>query len=730
MPRLTNQTSQAYLDALRAEPGVDEVTQRFAYAPGVFNAVSIEVKGSLTSSPDSLRRRMEGLPELKVKNIWPVETVPAPKSPGEVFRLDALTGNARRAASDEPFPPHQMTQVDKLHEKGFSGNGTRVAVIDTGVDWRHPALGGCFGPGCLVEYGYDLVGEDYNGDPSTLAPDDDPWEECNGHGTLVSGVIAAQQNTLGFLGAAPGVKLGVYRTFSCTGDSSTDVMIAAIIRAAEDGSDIINMSAGHHSGWSGSPLSEAMSRVSKTFGIPCVAAAGNHDGGGYGIWSAAAPSSGKGVLSIGSIESSHRPTIGADGVVTYSPFVNGGLVSWFSLWGPTHEGNFKPQFAAPGGEILTTAPGGYTVASGTSFSAPLTAASIALLFEVRGKMSPAEVENLLAITAKPVPSDDGRGLAPVANQGAGIIQVLDAAYATTHITTSGLAFNDTENLVPEREFTITNSGDSSVTYELTHLEAISVEAVWPTGYRRSSPEVIPQVSGLDIEPASITLEAGAEAVVRVKVNPPEGVNATNLPVYGGFVSIKATAGQDVTTLSVPYLGIAGVMRKAHVFAIPRQFYFWREDDIRREILPVGVVFQVPVPAAHPEWARPVVSDNEKYVPAGIRPSWSHWAKIGTRELRYELFSVAPSCNAPKPVLYENINGDETLGNVAGFPRFYQDAKGDGFSWSGRLADGSYAPPGRYGMRVYGLRHFGDRNNKEDWSVLEYERRFGLSYVDM
>ncbi|KAH6695515.1 subtilase [Plectosphaerella plurivora] len=723
------ETTKAYLEALRAEPGVDEVTERFAYSPSLFNAVSFEVKGSLTSTPDSLRRRMEDLPELRVRHIWPVEAVPAPTYPGEVFSVDSLAPNARRAAA-EAFPPHEMIQVDKLHDLGYAGNSTRIGVVDSGVDWRHPALGGCFGPGCLIEYGYDLVGENYNGDPTTLSPDEDPYEQCNGHGTLVSGVIAAQHNQLGFIGAAPGVRLGVYRTFSCAGASSTDVMIAAIIRAAEDGSDIITMSVGHHSGWAGTPLAAAMSRVSKLTGIPCVAAAGNTDGGGYGVFSAAAPSSGEGVLSIGSVQSTRTPTFGPDGV-TYVPSDSGGFVSGFSLWGPTHEGHFKPQFCAPGGQILTTAPGGYTVTSGTSFAAPITAASIALLFDVRGKMSPAEVENILAITSKPVPYGGGDGNEPVAHQGAGMIQVLDAAYSTTRISTSGLSFNDTEFLVPEHEFTISNNGDAPVFYELTHLEALSAEAVWPAnGYRRSEPEYLPQVSSLKIEPSSITIQPGAKAAVRVSVTPPEGVNAAGLPVYGGFVSIKATTGDEVAALSVPYLGVAAVMREHHVLAIPEQFYFWREDDPIMLALPDNVVFQLPVPVAHPDWARDPVLDADNYIPPGILPAWNFWVRSGSRTVRYEVFSIAPSCRGPKPVVYENVNGDETLGNFAGFPRHFEDMRGKWFTWTGQLADGTYAPPGKYGVRLYALRHFGDYNNPADWSVNEHPQHFGLSYVEV
>ena len=58
-----------------------------------------------------------------------------------------------------PYNPHLQTGVDKLHKEGIYGAGSIVAVIDTGVDHTHPALGGGYGPGFKIEGGYDFVGD-------------------------------------------------------------------------------------------------------------------------------------------------------------------------------------------------------------------------------------------------------------------------------------------------------------------------------------------------------------------------------------------------------------------------------------------------------------------------------------------------------------------------------------------------------------------------------------------
>lgn len=162
----------------------------------------------------------------------------------------------------------------------------------------HPALGGCFGKGCLVSFGYDLVGDEYNG-RNTPKPDADPMD-CGSHGTHVSGIIAAQPNEFGFTGVAPGVEIGAYKVFGCSGGVGTDVLIAALNRAVEDGADIITASIGAAGGFSVDAWTNLLSRISLERGIPSTVAAGND--GSAGAFYPSGTANGQNVMSIAAFD--------------------------------------------------------------------------------------------------------------------------------------------------------------------------------------------------------------------------------------------------------------------------------------------------------------------------------------------------------------------------------------------------------------------------------------------
>ncbi|KAI9326531.1 peptidase S8/S53 domain-containing protein [Obelidium mucronatum] len=152
---------------------------------------------------------------------------------------------------------HSITGVNDARKYlKVTGKGINVAVIDSGVYYLHPALGGGFGPGFKVSKGYDFVGDAF-GDNSLYVPvpDADPIDNCSesSHGTHVAGIVAADARniTVGgfipsipFTGVAPEANIFAYRVFGCTGGTGVDIMAAAIYRAADDGAHIMNLSIG------------------------------------------------------------------------------------------------------------------------------------------------------------------------------------------------------------------------------------------------------------------------------------------------------------------------------------------------------------------------------------------------------------------------------------------------------------------------------------------------------
>jgi len=98
--------------------------------------------------------------------VWPVQLRALPLITPKVSTT-SISSNSTFTVPDTDFPyypPHSFTGVDKLHSEGIEGANINIGVIDTGVDFTHPALGGCFGPGCKIVGGIDLVGDNFTGE--------------------------------------------------------------------------------------------------------------------------------------------------------------------------------------------------------------------------------------------------------------------------------------------------------------------------------------------------------------------------------------------------------------------------------------------------------------------------------------------------------------------------------------------------------------------------------------
>ncbi|WP_274038122.1 S8 family serine peptidase [Actinacidiphila cocklensis] len=220
-------------------------------------------------------------------------TVPA----GEVARLSTLPGVTAvvpdapmKAQTDVSVPLVGAPDVWKREDPAGTatrGAGVTVAVIDSGVDYTHPDLGGGFGPGHKVVAGYDFA----NGDA-------DPMDD-NGHGTHVAGIIAGRAAEKGGItGVAPDASIVAYKVMAADGTGWESDIIAGIEAAADPANphraDVINMSLGG-TGDGTDPVGLAATAATRA-GVVVVAAAGN---AGPGPSTVISPASADGVIAVG-----------------------------------------------------------------------------------------------------------------------------------------------------------------------------------------------------------------------------------------------------------------------------------------------------------------------------------------------------------------------------------------------------------------------------------------------
>jgi len=157
------------------------------------------------------------------------------------------------------------------------GENIRVCVMDTGVNRDHPD----FDSGQLFGYDGDELVKPW-------------WRDIDGHGTHVTGTIAASDNNQGVVGVAPGAEIFTARVFSTNGKFFSSNIIAALQVCKDGGAKVISMSLGGPS--SVGYEQQAYKDLHEKFGIVTVAAAGNT--GGYNFLYPAAYGN---VISVASI---------------------------------------------------------------------------------------------------------------------------------------------------------------------------------------------------------------------------------------------------------------------------------------------------------------------------------------------------------------------------------------------------------------------------------------------
>ncbi len=270
-----------------------------------------------------------------------------------------------------------------------------LAVIDTGIDYEHPDLKN------IIFYNKGELGIDVNGnDKSQNGIDDDnngfvddykgwdfvnkidwfnasikddfttwdndPMDE-NKHGTLVSGIIGAEHNSIGIAGVNPNVKILNLRAFDKNGEGEEDDVASAIIYAVKMGAKVINMSFGDKIY---SQVLKDVIEYAHSQNVTLVASSGNSASNLPHY-----PSGFNQVISVGAIQEDE-------------------ILAGFSNYGSTLD------LVAPGSQILSTAlDNQYINVSGTSISAPFVSAAAAILASIKN-YSNDEIKQILKSTAK------------------------------------------------------------------------------------------------------------------------------------------------------------------------------------------------------------------------------------------------------------------------------------------------------------------------------------------
>jgi subtilisin family serine protease len=257
----------------------------------------------------------------------------------------------------------------KIYKK-ITGKGQAVAILDTGVDYNHPALGG--GWGRTVIGGYDFVRND-----------NDPMDET-GHGTMVAGMIAARQFTYGgykYRGIAPGAKIVALRIEDSSDflpDSRIEQALRWVINHRKQYNiTTVNLSLGegdYERKFTRGPYGDELATLKK-MGVFITAASGNDGISTPGInYPAADPS----VVGVGSVN-------GSD------------MISGFT----SRAGDLDLLAAGEGVASPVTSGGShiYVRANGTSFAAPQVAGAAMLLHQANPKLSAAQILSILKSTA-------------------------------------------------------------------------------------------------------------------------------------------------------------------------------------------------------------------------------------------------------------------------------------------------------------------------------------------
>lgn len=326
----------------------DSQRKLVVFQSGVGTAAALDV---LRGNGAVVQRQLANTPFTAFSAVVPAAAVPALERARGVARVEqdfvvevaeAPDAGARAKPGPAPQPSETLSwgvnRIDAdLAWSSSTGAGVNVAIIDTGISKTHPDL--------TIAGGVNYVVKKGSIDPTG-------YDDDNGHGSHVAGIVAAADNDIGVIGVAPSASLYAVKVLNSRGSGYMSDVIDGIYWAVNNSMKVINMSLGCDC--PSTSLEDAVNAADAA-GIVVVAAAGNSgtaDGSGDTM---IYPAKYSAVIAVAATDSSDQ------------------RASWSST-GP------GVDIAAPGVSIKSTWKGvGYNTISGTSMASPHVAGAAALL---------------------------------------------------------------------------------------------------------------------------------------------------------------------------------------------------------------------------------------------------------------------------------------------------------------------------------------------------------------
>ncbi|MFD0633320.1 S8 family serine peptidase [Catenulispora yoronensis] len=427
-----------------------------------------------------------------------------------------LDGKAK-AALDVSVPSIGAPQA---WAEGYDGTGVKIAVLDTGIDDKHPDFAGRI-----------AAEQNFSSSPDTL--------DRYGHGTHVASIAAGSgaADNGKYVGVAPKSQLLIGKVIGDDGTGSDSQIIAGMQWAVAQGAKVVNMSLGASGDYNdpADPLTLAVDSLSASSGTLFVIAAGN-DGRGDGYKSeyiVTTPGNAHSALTVGA-------TNAGDSAMAY-----------FSSRGPRADDySIKPEISAPGVDITAARAAGttlgdtvdqyYQTLSGTSMATPHVAGAAALLAQRHPDWTGQQLKAALVDYAATDTTET------IFDQGGGRLRVpeaLDAAVTTDvgAVSLGYAAWPRTAGQTLTKTVTYTNTGDQPVTYRLTASAGRFDDLISATHKGDGS------AGPVSVSPATLTVPAHGSAAATITA----AVGSSATGVFAGYLTATPDAATGASTPAAP-----------------------------------------------------------------------------------------------------------------------------------------------------------------------------------